>query len=225
MRLCAYHRETVYLIILSYLNCQWRITERSATFQQNCGSCRSELWTAWHTYSIKLPQSRVGVKPRKISTAQQLVLDSRLHAWARYTSSLGYCRSISLLDNQSSCAWIFLSLSRYRMLRVFCEVTVRWRRSRPKMATLDQWNASNHSKNRNWQVCKWTPDFDYSVNGPWGRTRSCWRQRETEMSPWSRKFWVNERRGVVHWQGGCHHSRLCFFSLLFPFSYSTSSFT
>lgn len=43
-----------------------------------------------------------------------------------------------------------------------------------------------------------------SVNGPWEKTRSCWRQPGTAMSPSSRRSWVNELRGVVPWQGGCH---------------------
>lgn len=44
------------------------------------------------------------------------------------------------------------------------------------------------------------------------------------MSPWSRRFWVNERRGVVHWQGGCHRVRLRFSSVLPTFQYSISPF-
>lgn len=57
-------------------------------------------------------------------------------------------------------------------------------------------------------MCGRISRLDRGVNGPWARIRSCSRQRGAAMSPWSRRSSASERRGVVHWQGGCHRSRL-----------------
>lgn len=98
---------------------------------------------------------------RRIGTAQQLSFDTLLYELVLVrgarTTAVRTIRPISLAPfmsrNGAGCISVSLTLITYLAKSSNSrEAAAWWRASSPKMATLDQWNASNRSENTNWQV-------------------------------------------------------------------------